>query len=251
MTEDDCILPIKRLIKGIWRNNPPPIPQLAPPISRPNEFFARGLLSKSPHMQETGDLIIIAFYYLLRCREYTVPYYFQRRDSTLMQAKRTKNFTVGYVGFWKGGCQLPHNSPLNILLQVEPATLKITNKKNGRMKQSIHHESFASDLFTWKALSRRIHHILTNGSSTESYISKYRVTSKDPFATFTPTYLITAIWLYVSAIKLHRDDINLDLVGARSLRAGGGGVSESAQGKQHHHQENGQVVQPNISHVHS
>ena len=41
-TEDDYILPVKRLTKGLWNNDPPPIPQLALPISVPNECCARG-----------------------------------------------------------------------------------------------------------------------------------------------------------------------------------------------------------------
>ena len=89
------------------------------------------------------------------------------------------------------------------------------------MGQTIHHESFASDLCPRKALSRRIHHILTNGGSTESYICDYIVTIKDTFATVTPKNLITAILFSVSDIKLHHTGINPDLVGVHSLRAGG------------------------------
>ena len=119
------------------------------------------------------------------------------------------------------------------------------------MGQTIHHDSFASDLCPCKALIRQIHHILTNGGSTEPYICEYRVTSKDPFTTITPTYIITAVGLSVSSLKIRHSVINLDLVSVHSLRAGGGHVSEAAQGKLHHHQENGRVVQPNVYHVHS
>ena len=83
-----------------------------------------------------------------------------------MRATRTKQFTVGDVGFWKGRCQLPRNSPLHIILQADLATLKIKNQKNGRMGQTIHHEYFSSDLFTCKSLARQMHHILANGGST-------------------------------------------------------------------------------------
>ena len=97
-------------------------------------------------MQATGDLILIAFYYLLRCDEYTATRYVLRCDGTLKQATRTKQFTAGSVGFWKEGCQLLHNSTLQLLLKADSSTLKITNQKNGRMGKNIHHESFASDL---------------------------------------------------------------------------------------------------------
>ena len=99
-------------------------------------------------MQATGDLIFIAFYYLLRYGEYTAPRYIQRHDGTLKRATHTKQFMLGYVGFWRGGCKLPRNSPLHLLLQTTSANLKITNQKNRRMGKTIHHESFTSDLFS-------------------------------------------------------------------------------------------------------
>ena len=119
------------------------------------------------------------------------------------------------------------------------------------MGQKIQHKSFTSDLCPCKNLARRIHHILTNVGSTESYICKYRVTSKDTFATVTPKDLITNIQFSVSDLKLHHVSINPDLFGVHYLISRGGHVSESAWVKQHHHYENGIVVQPNGSHVHS
>ena len=44
LTEDKYILPVIRLIVGLRRNNPPPIPQLALPISVPNYCCDRGIL---------------------------------------------------------------------------------------------------------------------------------------------------------------------------------------------------------------
>ena len=138
-TEDDYILHVKLLIDGLQRGGPPPIPQLALPTSVPNDCCARGILSKSPYIQETGDLSIIGFYYILRCGEYTAPRYVQFRDGTLMRTMRTNQFTVGDVGLWKGGCKIPCNSSLHLLLQADSATLKITYQKNGRMGKTIHH----------------------------------------------------------------------------------------------------------------
>ena len=90
------------------------------------------------------------------------------------------------------------------------------------MGQTIHHESFASDLYPCKDLARQIHHILTNGSSIESYICKYRVTNKDIFDTIMSTDLITDIRLSISSLKIHHAGINPNLVGVHSLRAGEG-----------------------------
>ena len=173
-------------------------------------------------MQATGDLIIIAFYYLLRCSEYTTPRYGQWRNGNLKRSTHKKRFAVGDVGFWKVGCQLTLNSPLHLLLQAESATLKTTNHNNVCMLQTKNHEYFASDLCPYKALARRIHHILTNGDSTELYICKYREKIKDFFATVTLTDIITAILLSVSALKLRHAGIDPDLVYVHSLRSGRG-----------------------------
>ena len=59
---------------------------------------------------------------------------------------------------------------LFIILHADLATLKIKNQKNGRMRQTIHHDSFASELCPCKALARWIRYILNNGGSIELYI---------------------------------------------------------------------------------
>ena len=81
-------------------------------------------------MSATGDKNIIAFNYLLRCGKYTAPKYVLQRDGNLKRSMRTKQFMVGDLGFWKGGCQLPHNSPLHLFLQADSANLKFANHKN-------------------------------------------------------------------------------------------------------------------------
>ena len=72
-SEDNYVLPIKRLVEGFKREDPPAIPKLAVPIAVPEECCNRGLASSSFCEQATGDLIIIASYYLLGCGEYTAP----------------------------------------------------------------------------------------------------------------------------------------------------------------------------------
>ena len=96
-TEDNYVLPIKRLVEGLKRDDPPAIPQLAVPIAVPEECCKRGLASSSYCEQATGDLTIIAFYYLLRCGEYTAPR-FVKKNGIYRRATRTKQFTVGNVG---------------------------------------------------------------------------------------------------------------------------------------------------------
>ena len=201
------------------RQDPPPIPQLAVPVSVPENACTRGLQSLCPRDQATGDLINIAFYYLLRCGEYTAPRFVKRRDGTLRRATRTKQFCVGDIGFWKNGTLLPRASPLQILLDADSATMKITNQKNGRMGQTIHHESFNSALSPVRSLARRVNHILSTGGTDKSFICEYW--DGMAFQTVTPTDLITSIRLSIILLGLDKAGINPDLVGVHSLRAGG------------------------------
>ena len=90
------------------------------------------------------------------------------------------------------------------------------------MGKTIHHESFASNLRHCKSLACCIHHTLTNGSSTKSYIFNYIGISNNPFDTVTPTYLINSIIFSASALKLHHASIIPYLVRVPSLRAWGG-----------------------------
>ena len=217
--EDEYILPIKRLVEGLRRQDPPPIPQLAVPVSVPEEACRRGLALLCPKEQATGDLINIAFYYLLRCGEYTAPRFVKRRDGSLRRATRTKQFCVGDIGFWKDNALLPRSSPLKILLSADSATMKITNQKNGRMGQTIHHEAFDTDICPIQSLARRVNHILSTGGSDKSFMCEYW--DGTSFQTVTPNDLITSIRLSIILLGLDKAGINPDLVGVHSLRAGG------------------------------
>ena len=87
------------------------------------------------------------------------------------------------------------------------------------MGQTIHHESFASDLSPVTSLSRRVHHILAAGGTEKSFICEYW--DGLTFQTLTPNNLITSIQLSIVLLSLDKAGINPYLVGVHSLRAGG------------------------------
>ena len=87
------------------------------------------------------------------------------------------------------------------------------------MGQTIHHDTFDSDLSPVKSLARRIYHILQNGGNDNTYICEYW--TPQGFTAVTPTDLITAIRLSVIVLGLDKAGINPDLIGVHSLRAGG------------------------------
>ena len=74
------------------------------------------------------------------------------------------------VRFWKEGKILSRHSPLHELEQADSVTLKISNQKNGRTGQTLHHET-TGPKGAVAALARRIHHILNNsGDETQLVI---------------------------------------------------------------------------------
>ena len=60
-TQGEYILPIKQLIEGFRRADPPATPQLAVPATVPARALGLGYLSKSPQCQAIGDLVNVGF----------------------------------------------------------------------------------------------------------------------------------------------------------------------------------------------
>jgi len=214
---DTYILPIQRLIEGFRREDPPPVPQLAVPVTVPMECHRIAIEGNDVKLLATSQLITIAFFYLLRVGEYTHPRYVKRQGQ-LVRATRTKQFAVEDVGFFKDGKVLPRRSPLDLLLTADSATMKISNQKNGRMGQTIHHES-TDEKGAVAALAKRVNHILSNGGTEQQLICDYWTATG--WAAVTSQDLIDFIRLAASSLKLDESGIDSDLLGVHSLRAGG------------------------------
>jgi hypothetical protein len=150
--------------------------------------------------------------------EYTKPRTAIRNGVTI-RATRTVQFMVSNVGFFKDGKIISRSSPLEVLLSCDAATLKINNKKNGRMGDTIHQQAIDGDCCPIKALAIRVHEILSNGGSGATLLCDYYIN-----ASFIPVESKTIITMIRKAAKdLHLDDfaIDPDLLGSHSLRAGG------------------------------
>ena len=212
---------IERLTEGFRRQDPPATPQLAVPVTVPNLVFNTGKKFGTPKEEAIGCLTLIAFYYLLRVGEYTHPRYVKRNGKTV-RATRTVQFTIRNVGFFKNGKVVPRTAPLATLLSCDAATLKITNQKNGRMGDTVHHEAISPAIpeCPVKALALRVFHVLSNNGTDDSLLCAYAndnakwhsITSKD---------IVTAVRTATTTLKLQDQAIDPDLVGAHSLRAGG------------------------------
>ena len=200
------------------RTDPPSVPQLALPVAVIIQCYATAYATKDARQKASADLSIIAFFYLLRVGEYTAPRQV-KRNGRLVRATRTIQFRVQDVGFWKNQQQLDRNLPLKVLLAADSATLKISNQKNGKMGQTIHHECIMEDHCPVKALARRIYHILSNNGTDTALICMY--TQDDQLCSVTPTDMISGIRNSVKTLRLDKSGIDPNIVGVHSLRAGG------------------------------
>ena len=216
-SEGEYILPLRRLTEGFRRQDPPSIPQLAVPVELPEMAAHLAYLTKNEHAHAVGDLITIAFYFLLRSGEYTKPRMVQR-NGEMVHATRTKQFRVMDVGFWKDGRILSRHSPLQELEQADSVTLKISNQKNGRTGQTLHHETTGSKGAV-AALARRIHHILSNGGDEKQLICD--VSANETWSSVAGSDIVAAVRVAAKALDLQSKGIDPDLIGSHSLRAGG------------------------------
>jgi hypothetical protein len=206
------------MIEGFRREDPPSIPQLAVPVSVPTMCYTAGRISNDEKKRATGDLVLIAFYFLLRVGEYTQPK-FVNQNGEKRRSTRTKQFSVGNVGFFKNSKLVPRTSSLAMLLSCDAATLKITNQKNGRMGETIHQEAVQNGCNPVAALAYRVHHILSNGGKSDSLLCEYFVNNE--CYNITSRAIITSVREAASVLRLQDQAIDPDLVGAHSLRAGG------------------------------
>ena len=216
-SEGTYIAPIKQQLEGFRRDDPPAIPQLAVPSSLIRHIYETYATSSNAIVAATADLIIIAFYYLLRVGEYTKP-----RTVTIngqiKRATRTKQFCVGDVGFFKHTKVLPRRSSSKVLPTADSATLKISNQKNGKMGQTVHQES-TGKTGAVAALARRVHHILSNKGSERNLICD--VFDNGKWSSVTSSNIVKMVRQSAADLNLHEKGIDPDLIGSHSLRAGG------------------------------
>jgi hypothetical protein len=219
-TEGIYKIPVARLVEGYRREDPPSVPQLAIPIDVPETMQAQGYSTKCPKERAIGDLSVIAFFYLLRVGEYTKPR-FTTSNGIKKRATRTVQFRVCDVGFFHNGTILPRKSPLKTLLTATSCTLKITNQKNGRMGQTVHHHATKHNSCPVKALAHRIHHILSHkGTANNLLCDVWNKTSKT-WDQITNRDMTQGLRKAIQHLNLHNKGIDADLVGPHSFRAGG------------------------------
>jgi hypothetical protein len=211
-TTPKCWKAIEQQIEGCRPADPVPQAKLAVPVSVPRWCVTEGLKSATPKARAVGDLTNAAFYYLLRVGECTYLGTKQRR--------RTQQFGVRDVKFWKNGQVLPLNSGATALLAADAATLTLTNQKNGTKGAVIHNDAIHDAHCPIHSLARRVSDILAFTNDIDTPLSAHY----DPGHTrqvLSSHINNTAVKSAARALKLHLCDFTAGLVSSHSLRASG------------------------------
>ncbi len=143
-------LPIAWLLKKYGDEDPPPEPKLAIPISTITAILEK--YRWSPHLSAVADLVIIAFFYLLRVREITSPANPRKKRTILLQGCDIHLWT-------QDGHLILHSAGLDALLQAESATVCIAHTKNGTKGAVVHHSHGHGPICPVAALARRVANI--------------------------------------------------------------------------------------------
>ncbi len=109
--QQELNLPISQLLERFWDDDPKAEPKLAIPVSTITEIATN--YCWDPHNEAVVDLIIIAFFYLLRVREYTSP--------SKPREKQTIALQDCDVRLWRDGTLVPHSAGLKALLLADSA----------------------------------------------------------------------------------------------------------------------------------
>jgi len=202
-------LPFQHLLKSMKDVDPAPKPQLALPVDTIMNAASPGILPHTSQVaQATGDLIAIAFYFLLRVGEYTMPGANRRT--------RTVQFRCQDVHFWKNRTLISHDGTLEQLLEADSVTMYLDNQKNGDRGATIHHTCVPGWFCPVKALSRRVFSIRSRGmppATPLSYVS--------PGTHVVANHIVRAVRAAARQTGLTQHGYDLKRVGAHSLRASG------------------------------
>ena len=173
----------------------------------------------TPFQQAVGDLIVIAFYYLLRIGEYTAK---TRRKSRT----RTRQFRVMDVTFFVRDddgylVALAVDASAKDIMRAEAATLRISNQKNGHAGACVHHTARKGE--TWacpvRALGRRVLHVRRHSKSGKAFLCSYW--DDIGRGNVTDDNVRYAVKVAAASLKYPERGIPIARVDTHSLRSGG------------------------------
>ena len=159
-----------------WRKHDPPTTKMLPVESDVPEWLVdRGRDRGATELDKAvGDLVMVAFYYLLRVGEYTV-------KGSRNETKQMVQFKLEDITFFRKNSAgklrcLPRDAPDHLIMTADGATLKLDNQKNGWKGVCVYHEANGEVFYCpVRALGRRVRHIRAGGGRAKTFLSAYFV----------------------------------------------------------------------------
>jgi hypothetical protein len=165
--------------------------------------------SQQPRTALTANLIVLAFFFLLRVGEYTPS----------REKRRTVPLRKKDIRLWRTGTILPNDSPLAVLATADAVTICLENQKNGHKNATLHHTSSNdANLNPVKAAVFLIHALKNMpettplGSFVDDLTRVQRVTSDE---------IRSAIHIGAVHENLAAHGYTLSRIGSHSIRSGG------------------------------
>jgi hypothetical protein len=202
-------LPFRHLLKSYKDDDPAPQPQLAIPVTTIQTAASRYEPHHSRHDRAVSDLICMAFFFLLRVGEYTMP--------SPGTKTRTVQFRVQDVRLWQNGHLLDNSLPRAALMAADAVTLYLENQKNGQKGATIHHTAIDGAWFCpVKALVRRVSDIVSQGFGRTTPLS-----CVTPGSHVLSKHIVATVREAARLTRLPDHGYNVKRIGAHSLRASG------------------------------
>jgi len=195
-------------IKRCKKEDPAPRPQLAIPSSTILWIALHHCSHAMARMRTIGDLVVLAFFFLLRVGEYTqAP---EPRQTVPLRRKDIK--------LWRNNVLLDHTLPLDELLQADAASIKLDNQKNGFRGATLHHTASGNTLCPVKSVARLVSQIATLPDTTGigTYVDPVGVVRR-----VTSTEIRAAVQMGAANDNLEAMGYDLTRIGSHSLRSGG------------------------------
>ncbi len=190
------------------KDDPAPKPQLALPCSTVRWIYNRFCDAPLSRMRVVADLIVLAFFFLLRVGEYTPS----------NKPRQTIPLHGSDIRLWRDRQILPHNADKETLLTADAVTICLQNQKNGDKNAILHHTHSGDPHFCPVRSAARLVHALGGRSHLPlgSFVDERGQTTRITAAEIRSTIRIGA-----GGDDLESKGYDLTRIGSHSLRAGG------------------------------
>ncbi len=195
------------------REDPVTKKQLAVPVHVPNYIYSTTRKTSDRRLKATGELTLIAFFFLLRIGEYTHHGKSQRR---------TQQFRLGDIKLFANGqeiqpTQLAHQHP-----HIDLASLTIDNQKNGKRGETMSHHTIqeATNCCPVQALVQRVKDLCTDGATPATLICAFKEAPSLPWQFVRSQDIVKAVQDAIPAMQDNTRNFDKARIGSHSLRAG-------------------------------